>query len=74
MTDVLVKYRPTLGQIISVTKCDRDKQIFFAEREGQYDRAGHKKGPNGIGKCQKQGPIEWRFSTIFKNGILLLTG
>ncbi len=31
----LWKNRPTLGQIISGTKCDRDKPIFSAEREGQ---------------------------------------
>ncbi len=31
----LWKNRPTLGQIISGTKCDRDKQIFVAERGGQ---------------------------------------
>ncbi len=36
------KNRPTLAQIISGTKCDRDKHIFSAERGGQYDRVGHK--------------------------------
>ncbi len=29
--------RPTLGPTISGTKCDRDKQIFSAERGGQSD-------------------------------------
>ncbi len=32
---VLWRNRPTLGQIISGTKCDKDKPIFSAEREGQ---------------------------------------
>ncbi len=30
----LCKNRPTLGQIISGTKCDRDKQIFFCKKRG----------------------------------------
>ncbi len=29
------KNRPNLDQIIFGTKCDRDKQIFSAKREGQ---------------------------------------
>ncbi len=33
------KIRPTLGPSISGTKCDRDKLIFSAEREGQSDFA-----------------------------------
>ncbi len=28
------KMRPTLGQIISGTKCDRDKPIFFCRKRG----------------------------------------
>ncbi len=32
ITDLCKKNRPTLGQIISGTKCDRDKQIFSAEK------------------------------------------
>ncbi len=32
---IFVKDRPTLGQIISGTKCDRDNPIFSAERGGQ---------------------------------------
>ncbi len=35
MTDFCEKNRPTLGQIISGAKCDRDKPIFSAERGGQ---------------------------------------
>ncbi len=35
ITDFCKTNRPTLGQIISGTKCDRDKPIFSAEREGQ---------------------------------------
>ncbi len=35
MTDVCEKNKPTLGQIFSGTKCDRDKQIFSVERGGQ---------------------------------------
>ncbi len=31
------KIRPTLGPSISGTKCNRDKQIFSAERGGQSD-------------------------------------
>ncbi len=42
----LWKNWPTLGQIISGTKCDRYKQIFSVERVGQYDRVEHTKGPN----------------------------
>ncbi len=41
---IFVKIRPTLAQIISGTKCDRDKLIFSAERGSQLDRVGHKKG------------------------------
>ncbi len=52
------KNRLTLGQIISGTKRDRDKLIFSPQRGGQYDRVGHNKGPNGIGKCKKRGSIE----------------
>ncbi len=33
MTDFCEKNRLTLGQIISGTKCDRDKQIFSAQGE-----------------------------------------
>ncbi len=32
----MVKWQ-TLGQIISGTKCNRDKLIFSGERWGQYD-------------------------------------
>ncbi len=32
------KIRPTLGPIISGTKCDRDKPIFCPEGGGQSDR------------------------------------
>ncbi len=31
---LLWKHRPTLGQIISGTKCDRDKPIFFCRKSG----------------------------------------
>ncbi len=40
--------RPTLGQIISGTKCDRDKQIFFL----------HKEGVNKIDLGVKRDPME----------------
>ncbi len=43
MTDFWDKNILTLGQIISGTKCDRDKLIFSVEREGQCDRVGHRK-------------------------------
>ncbi len=52
------KNRPTLDQIISGTKCDRDKPFFLQK----LDRVGHKKGPNGIGKCLKWGSI-YRWSS-----------
>ncbi len=35
MTDFCEKNIPNLGHFISGTKCDRDKQIFSAERVGQ---------------------------------------
>ncbi len=35
MTDICEKIYQTLCQIISGTKCNRDKPIFSAEREGQ---------------------------------------
>ncbi len=62
----LWKIRQIFAQIISGTKCDRDKLIFSAEREGEYDRVGHKKGPNEIGKCQKRRSIERKLPTMFK--------
>ncbi len=34
MTDLCKKNRPTLGQIISGTKCDRDKTDFFCRKRG----------------------------------------
>ncbi len=45
----------TLGQIISGTKCDRDKQIFLQKEGFNKIKFCIKKGPNGIGKCQKCG-------------------
>ncbi len=43
MTD-LWKIRPTLGQIIFGTKCDRDKLIFSAEKKVNKIALGIKKG------------------------------
>ncbi len=43
MTDICEKYNNFRSKIISGTKCDRDKQIFSAKREGQYDRVRHNK-------------------------------
>ncbi len=37
MLQIRWKIRQTLGLSISGTKCDRDKPIFSAEREGQSD-------------------------------------
>ncbi len=34
MTDFCEKNRPNLGQILSGTKCDRDKHIFFHRKRG----------------------------------------
>ncbi len=34
----------------------------------------HKKGPNGIGKCQKQDSIERKFASILKYGGGVLSG
>ncbi len=64
----LWKNRPTLGQIISGTKCDRDKQNISTERGCQSDRVEHKKGPNRITICQEWVSIEGKFLTIFKYG------
>ncbi len=66
----LWKIRPTLGQIISGTKCDKGKPIFFFCRKRWVIKIklGIKKGPNGIGKCQKWGSIEWKVPTMFKDG------
>ncbi len=42
---------------------------FFLQKEGVNKiRVGHKKGPNGIGKCKKRGSIERKFPTMFKYG------
>ncbi len=35
LTDFFLNIRPTLGQIISGTKCDRDNPIFSAGGVGQ---------------------------------------
>ncbi len=43
MTDICEKYNNFRSKIISGTKCDRDKRIFSAKREGQYDRVRHNK-------------------------------
>ncbi len=45
MRDFGKKIRPTLGLIISETKCNRDKP-FFQSNEGV-----NTKGPNSIAKC-----------------------
>ncbi len=55
MTVFLWNDRLTLGQIISGTKCDRDKQIFSAESGGQYDRVGHKKESMGLENVKNGG-------------------
>ncbi len=65
---IFVKNRPTLGQIISGTECDRDNLIFSAERGVNKIELGIKKGPKGVGKCQKRWSIEQKFTTIFKYG------
>ncbi len=41
MTDAC-ENRPTLGQTIYGTKCDRHKPKFSAEKGGQLDGVGHK--------------------------------
>ncbi len=62
------KNRPTLGQIISGTKCV-EKNRFFLQNEGVNKiKLGIIKEPNGIRKCQKRGSIEQKFPTIFKYG------
>ncbi len=41
---------------------------FFLQKEGVNKiELGIKKGPRGIGKCQKRGSIERKFPTIFKS-------
>ncbi len=52
MSDCCEKNRPTLGQIISRTKCDRCKYIFSGERERQYDLVGMKRDPMGSENVQ----------------------
>ncbi len=52
MTD-FGEIKPTLWQIISGTKSDRDKPIFSEDRWGQYVRVGHKEDPMGSGNAQK---------------------
>ncbi len=65
----LWKSWPTLGQIISRTKCDRDKPIFFLQKERVNKIELGIKSDNGIGKCQKRGSIiERKFPTMFKYG------
>ncbi len=42
---------------------------FFLQKQGVNKiKLGRKKGPNGIGKCQKWGSIEQTFPTMFKYG------
>ncbi len=51
-----LKIKPMLGQIIFGTKCDRDKPIFFLQKEGVNKiELGIRKEPNGIRKCQTMG-------------------
>ncbi len=49
--------RPSLCQMISETKCGRDKQIILQKERVNKIELGIKKGHNGIRKCQKQGTI-----------------
>ncbi len=42
-------------QIITGTKCDRDKIIFSAEKRSQQDRVGYKKGTQWDLKMSKKG-------------------
>ncbi len=62
------KTRTTLDQIISGTKCDRDKLIFYIERRVNKIELVITKVSNGIGKCQKKGSMVGKFPSTIKYG------
>ncbi len=62
---------PTLGQIISETKCDRNKLIFFTAEKGAINKIelGINKGLHVIEKCQNGSQSQGSFPPpTFKYG------